>query len=242
MERYIEQLIDDIHKATWNIRPPHEIWTLSDANPDDELELEDMAFVEKNLYGKKRRISKITGIESELLPPSGKLTAQQQALLATELEKLLQLFHFTLDFPENYPSDLRYPFIRKFWDEKHVPLSFGDDHIEFCDMNEDECPFPGYCTTCKEVAAQMKYDEETGHPAFDLPFDELISIEDINGFFDDDGNKMDLHDIPVPDQCKKCKSYQVNDWDENLLCMMNRSDQRNDTNFKCGAFDKLPGI
>lgn len=31
----------------------------------------------------------------------------------------------------------------------------------------------------------------------------------------------------------------IDDWDENLLCMMNRLDQRNDPCFKCGAFDKL---
>jgi len=239
MERYIEQLIDDIHKATWNIRPPHEIWPLSKADPDNELELEDMAFAEKNLYGMEKRISKITGIDFELLPPSSKLTSQQQARLAAELEKLLQIFHFTLDFPENYPADLRYPFILKIWNEEHVPLSFGDSHIEFCDMNEDECPFPGYCTTCKEVAAQMKSDEETGHLASGFPEDELPYFEDLNGFFDDDGNKIDLQNIPIPDLCKICKSYQINDWDENLLCMMNRSDQRNEPNFVCGTFDLL---
>lgn len=239
MERYIEQLIDDIHKATWNIRPPHEIWPLSKADPDNELELEDMAFAEKNLYGKEKRISKITGIDSELLPDSSKLTSQQQARLAAELEKLLQIFHFTLDFPENYPADLRYPFILKIWNEKHVPLSFGDNHIEFCDMNDDKCPFPGYCTTCKEVAAQMKSDEETGLPASDFPEDEIPYFEDLNGFFDDDGNKIDFQDIPIPDLCRICKSYHISDWDENLLCLMNRSDQRNEPNFICGAFDLL---
>ncbi len=67
MERYIEQLIDDIHLATWNIRPPHKIWKLSEADPYDEPELEDMSFIEKNLYGKKKRISKITGIDFENL-------------------------------------------------------------------------------------------------------------------------------------------------------------------------------
>ena len=239
MERYIEQLIEDIHKATWNIRPPHKIWELSEADPDNEVELEDMAYAEKHIYGKKKRISKITGIDYELLPPSDKLTSQQQALLATELEKLLELFHFALDFPENYPAYLRYPFILKIWNKKHVPLSFGDNHIEFCDMNEDECPFPGYCNTCRDVAAQMKFDEETGHQVSDFTEDELSYFEDINGFFDDDGNKIDFHDMPIPDLCKICKSYQINDWDENLLCLMNRSDQRNDTNFICGAFDLL---
>jgi len=136
MERYIEQLINDLHQATWKIRPPHELWEESEANHDDELELEDMSYVEKYMYGDQEPISGITGIEIEKLPPAEKLSEKQQALLATELEKLLQYFHFTLDFPENYPSHLRYPFILKFWEEEHVALSFGENHIEFCDLQK----------------------------------------------------------------------------------------------------------
>ena len=50
--------------------------------------------------------------------------------------------------------------ILKFWAEEHVALSFGENHIELCDYDEENCPFPGYCNTCKEVAEQMKFDEE----------------------------------------------------------------------------------
>jgi len=64
-------------------------------------------------------------------------------------------------------SHLRYPFIKDLWDEYHVPLSFGENHIEFCDHEEGQCPFPGYCPNCEEVAAQMKFDEEHSkqHPS-----------------------------------------------------------------------------
>jgi hypothetical protein len=160
MQRYIEQLIDDLHKATWGMKPPHEIWEESEADPDDELELEDMSYVEKYLYGDAIPISGITGIAQEQLPPAERLSEEQQALLAVELEKLLQYFHFYLDFPKDYPAHLRYEFIRKFWEEKHVPLSFGENHIEFCDYDVEHCPFPGYCNSCKEVEEQMKFDEE----------------------------------------------------------------------------------
>ena len=69
MERYIVQLIEDIRKATWNEKPPHELWVESKADPDNELELEDMSYVEKYLYGEKESISLITGIETQYLPP-----------------------------------------------------------------------------------------------------------------------------------------------------------------------------
>lgn len=172
MQRYIEQLIADIHQATWQIRPPREIWDHADTN--SELEREDMEYVEKYIYGDKEPISSITGIDTEMLPVLEKLTQEQQALLAVELEKLLQHFNFYLDFPVNYPSNLRYPFIRNFWDREEVAVSFGENHIEFCSFEEEYCPFPGYCNTCKEVAQQMEFDnkiEKQGNP--DLDEDEL---------------------------------------------------------------------
>lgn len=63
--------------------------------------------------------------------------------------------------------------------------------------------------------------------------------EDINGFYNDDGTKIDPDSLPVPGLCVICRKYQIDDWDENLLCLMNRNDQRNDKDFKCGAFEKL---
>jgi len=160
MQRYIEQLIEDIHKATWKLNPPHELWQKAEADPDSELELEDMSYLEKYIYGEEEPISVITGINLEQLPPVEKLTQEQQALLAAELERLLQYFRFCLDFPDNYPAHLRYAFIRKFWKEKHVALSFGESYIEFCNYEEEYCPFPGYCNTCQEIADQIKFDKE----------------------------------------------------------------------------------
>lgn len=175
MERYIAQLMEDIRKATWNEKPPHELWVESKADPDNELELEDMSYVEKYLYGEKESISSITGIETHFLPPPEKLSKKQRELLSKELEKLLLIHHFELDFPRKYPHHLRYSFIRNFWDEEHVAMSFGTSHIEFCDYDKEKCPFPGYCKTCDEVEAQMKYDEESANRNIsdDLEDDEL---------------------------------------------------------------------
>ncbi len=279
MERYIKQLIDDIHRATHLVRPPHELWAESNADPLDELELEDMSHVEKYLYGKEEPISSITGIESHTLPPIEKLTKEQQELLATELERLLDFFHFELEFPANYPTHLKYSFIKDFWEESHVPMSFGTNHIELCDYERESCPFEGYCTTCDEIEAQMKYDEEVEEKArasgmdIDFNMDDLLptkedierwvknreedhsippfgkedednvddndSIPFLNGFYNDDGTKMDLGSVPIPGLCIICKKYQLDDGDENILCTLNRNDQRDSNDFKCGAFEKI---
>lgn len=179
MQNYINQLLDDIHRASWKIKPPHHLWEESGANPDDELEQEDMSYVEKYIYGEKEPISEIIGIETEMLPPADKLSDQERALLAVELEKLLQLFHFYLDFPESFPAHLRYSFIRDFWSTEEVPLSFGENHIEFCQYEEEDCPFPGYCDNCMINREQMKYDEKHGVMA-DFDFEPHELLPDIN--------------------------------------------------------------
>jgi len=47
-----------------------------------------------------------------------------------------------------------------------------------------------------------------------------------NGIYDDEGNKVDLLSIPTPDLCLSCAKFLIDDWDENLLCDMNRADER----------------
>ncbi len=166
MDNYINQLIEEIREATTHVKPPHEF--RNDADPDDETDFEDMSHVEKYIYGDEIPVSAITGIDADMLPPPEKLSYKQQALLTVELEKLLNSKHFALDFPQSFPADRRYPFIRKFWSENHVEMSVGTSHIEFCSYEKESCPFPGYCTTCDEIDEQFRKDEEIGKPKRDL--------------------------------------------------------------------------
>jgi len=172
MEHYISQLISDIHQATWRVRPPHEIW--EDVDLENEADLEDLSYVEEYVYGTPEKISSITGIATECLPPPEKLNEDQAGRLALELEKLLNFFHFNLDFPEVYPLHFRYPFIRNIWDDEHVPISFGESHIEFCDYDQETCPFQGYCNSCEEYANELKHDLNLSNEKWDddqdLPF------------------------------------------------------------------------
>ncbi len=158
MKHYVEQLIEDINEAMPDIQSVAE--QRDDIVGDDETFFKHIENVEKYLYGEEKPISTITGIDFILLPPPEKLTTEQQRVLSVELEKLLLQFHFELDFPKNYPAHLRYPFIKKFWEENHTALTFGASHIEFCSYEIENCPFPGYCKTCEEIDAQMKHDEE----------------------------------------------------------------------------------
>ena len=268
MKKYLEQLLEELNKATQKLSPPHEIWQASGADPDDEIELEDMSFVEEFMYGVKKPIGQITGILPEQLPTAEALTHDQQAMLSVKLEEFLDFFNFKLEFPQDFPNHQRYVFIRKFWESERVPVSFGTTHIEFCDYDEENCPFPGYCKTCSEFnqepESEKNFETDNNFEAFDLspsqifPTREEIELffesqkisEDLGGtesgkapfycgIYNDDGTPINPKDVPLPDLCLRCKSYFAGDAEENILCLLNRNDQKDDPDFKCGAFEEF---
>jgi hypothetical protein len=64
-------------------------------------------------------------------------------------------------------------------------------------------------------------------------------MDAINGFYDDDGNAINPDLIPKPALCLVCRKNHIDDPIENILCAMNRHDQRNEDDFKCGAYEGL---
>ncbi len=61
------------------------------------------------------------------------------------------------------------------------------------------------------------------------------SNDDISGFYDDEGNKLNPDIVPKPGLCLLCKKD--DDRSEEMLCTMNRLDQADEPGeFKCGAF------
>lgn len=240
MEHYLEQLIEDLHQIIRNLNQP----LCEDTESKDKIEMLDFSQIEKYERNELTPVSQITGIEQAQLPPAEMLNEAQQALLATELEELLDCFHLKLDFPRNYPAHLRYSFIRKFWSEEQVSVTFGTIHYEFCNYEQENCPFPGYCTTCSEDwqvkdAKDDLQDSEAYKDLFADDDEDTPYTEDISEFYDDHGNRIDATTVPVPELCRRCRNNLIVDWDENLLCLMNRYDQRNATEFECGVFQEL---
>ena len=65
-------------------------------------------------------------------------------------------------------------------------------------------------------------------------------IEPISGgIFDDEGNKIDPHSISIPGLCVICKHHSEDDREEQILCNLNRFDQRNEDKFECYQFEKI---
>lgn len=60
------------------------------------------------------------------------------------------------------------------------------------------------------------------------------------GIYNDDGTKVNEDLIPVPNLCVICKKHETDNFMENILCKLNRNDQRNDLeNFQCHSFVKI---
>jgi hypothetical protein len=68
---------------------------------------------------------------------------------------------------------------------------------------------------------------------------DMMDPRNINGIFDDDGYEINPESIKKPFLCLTCFKNFIDDWDENLLCDMNRADQRDEKKFECYAFEKL---
>lgn len=56
------------------------------------------------------------------------------------------------------------------------------------------------------------------------------------GIYDDNGNLIDRNLIQKPGLCLVCRLNDIDDPEENLLCDINRYDQKEEKEFKCGAF------
>jgi len=169
MQLYLSQLIEDLHQTTNKVNSSRN--TEEEPIHDNESFYKHIADIENYLHGVEIPISEITGILPEQLPPPERLSEKQKTQLVVELERFMEHFHFALDFPKNYPNHLRYRFIKKFWTEKHPTMQFGCTHIEFCKYEKENCPFPGYCTSCDDF--EIDDEDPEMNKSKDLDTDEL---------------------------------------------------------------------
>jgi hypothetical protein len=153
IQKYVDHLAEDIQKAAERSAIYSQLKGLPDFIGADFQD--PIAQVEEFLQGPKYKLSEIVGIEASMLPADHLLSDGQTELLASKMEFLLNAFHFYPDFPTNkgktVPPRLRYRAMRESWEYENPIVSSGEIHLEFCDYDETQCPFPGYCATCSEL-------------------------------------------------------------------------------------------
>jgi hypothetical protein len=91
------------------------------------------------------------------------------------------------------------------------------------------------------------------HPAGDYEIDNAINKIDkygrrhidemdpsaICGFFDDDGYEINADLIKKPDLCLTCLRNYNPELEDEILCNLNRIDQKDNDNFKCDEYIKI---
>ena len=68
---------------------------------------------------------------------------------------------------------------------------------------------------------------------------EMDTQDDTLKYFDDDGNEMNPNLTSKPALCVSCVKDE--DPNEEMLCNLNRLDQQNEADFKCGAYEPKEG-
>ncbi len=167
MDHYLEQLIDDLKRSAAQataFRGDVEV------NIPEETTIE--AFGDPGL-GVERRLSDIVGISRASLPAPGKLRTGQINRLLREMVDLLHAWNFHPEFPDHLPNEIRYDALRGIWDSRQPLMNDGIVHLEFCNYDPDDCPFPGYCDECDMMNSDIEADNtDAGHMFSDLPADD----------------------------------------------------------------------
>ena len=61
-------------------------------------------------------------------------------------------------------------------------------------------------------------------------------VQVISGFFNDDGTEINADLVPKPGLCLTCRKDNAGGKEE-ILCVLNRHDQKGDEDFECGAYE-----
>ena len=61
--------------------------------------------------------------------------------------------------------------------------------------------------------------------------------ENLSGFFNDDGIEIDPKTVPTHGLCYVCKKH--NDPAEEIDCILNRNDQKDESLFQCCAYEPI---
>jgi len=151
MRPYIEDLIKEIKSAVEEAKQ----YRKQEQSPQKELaNIGSSDDRRKYLYGNPMTLESITGIPLDALPPYYLISENHRNQLGQVMEELLEAWGFTPDFPDKLPYSQRYRFLRNIWGTQQVYIGSGPSYIDFCDFDQQTCPFPNHCDMCDKIKEQ----------------------------------------------------------------------------------------
>ncbi|NOX84788.1 MAG: hypothetical protein GXO86_02305 [Chlorobi bacterium] len=163
MQRYVEQLIEDLEKAA--CQPPSMPFIEPPPHIAGDPVVSELALIPY------RTIEEWSGIKQNAFPGIFSLSDEQIILINSAIFKLLESLHIELvDKPTDLPPEALYDIVTDNWDYpvQYLPSSGFD--WELCTGTPETCPYGGFCNCGDELP-----DEEPPSPAKDdddavLPF------------------------------------------------------------------------
>lgn len=144
MERYIQQLLSDLHWAREHVPEPW--WFYVDEFDDDD---EDAApWMEEDHATPRQSLEDLTNIKQYQLPPSNRMNDVQIHRVLSALKELLSAFNCHVVFQQtDIPERVQYHIIRNRFKQEVPQLHNRDYFFTFCDPGQDRncCQLGDYC-------------------------------------------------------------------------------------------------
>ena len=144
MQKYVNQLIEDIHDAKDKVpaKPYYEV----------PPEMEGIEYILEWENNQEILMSKLFKLESVQFPPTDKLTTQQIQQITEAILELWEVFNFSATFPDGLPVIYQYDQLVKQLDKKVQWTSEGVGmFLTWCDIDPKTCPFPEEFCDCKDL-------------------------------------------------------------------------------------------
>ena len=154
MEKYINQLVEDIREAHKKAPVQKSIYGKSDDELLSELEEVDRIIEEEP----DKPMHNIFGIDPIMFPPVERLSRNQAARLANEILDLWNKFNIDAVYPENFPKYKLYPLLVRKFSEPFLYFPMGMTGVEFCDYDAANCPFGDKYCMCKHFEGVSEND------------------------------------------------------------------------------------
>jgi hypothetical protein len=155
MQRYVEQLIEDLELVASN--PPAHPYIESPPHLNGNIEIAELAL------SPYKPFSEWTGISEEEFPFIDQITVEEAHNINQAVFKVFAALNIELiDLPAGLPSDLLYLAIMFNWD---MPIQFLPNagyELEFCTFDPDTCPYGEYCECCSDPDHTFFEDDVPG--------------------------------------------------------------------------------
>lgn len=163
MQKYVDQLIEDLEKAA--AHPPAPAYIEIPPHMESIPDIAEVALVPY------KTIQELTGIGKEVFPNVFQLTDEQIEMITASIFKIFESLHVDLiDKPAIIPPEFLYDAIVENWGMyiQYLPSSGYD--LELCTQHIETCPYGEFCDYCLDP----EYEEDEEIP----PGDRIRGSED----------------------------------------------------------------